>query len=134
MNVIVCLGSNNGILFNNRRVSKDINIFNDIFMYTDKLYVDNFSMDMINYYNLSGKVEVLSINDVEKGNFYFNEVNNQVNNVEKLIVYNFNRSYPHDYDFIINSDLVLESEVEFKGYSHDVITKKVYRCKDEEEV
>ena len=134
MNVIVCLSNDNGLLFNDRRVSKDINIFNDIFKYTNTLYVDKFSMDMIDYYNLNDKVKVFNINDVEKGAYYFNEVFTNINNVEKLIVYSFNRSYPHDLDFNINDNLILDNEEDLIGNSHDVITKRVYRCKYEEEV
>lgn len=134
MNVIVCLGDNNGLLFNNRRVSRDLTILNDIFKYTDRIYVDNFSSDLIDFYNLRDKTSFLNIKDVEKGKYYFNEVYNDIKDVEKLIVYFFNRSYPHDFDFIIRENYILESEEEFAGNSHDLITKKVYRCNNEKEV
>ena len=49
--------------------------------------------------------------------------------ISELIIYRWNRNYPHDFDFDINiteSNFKIASTDEFRGSSHEKITKEVY--------
>lgn len=49
--------------------------------------------------------------------------------ITTVYIYNFNRVYPADvvFKFPANKQFVLQCSGTFKGSSHDVITKEVYR-------
>ena len=47
--------------------------------------------------------------------------------IKELIVYKWNRVYPADAEFEMPEGFVLQSRVDFAGYSHEKITKEIYR-------
>lgn len=133
MRIIACCDDNNGILFNNRRVSQDIKVTNRIIELTkgSTLWMDNYS------YSLFSKAEAVNINVsenimseandgeycfVEKENIHFFE-----QNVEEIILFRWGRVYPSDKVLDINlQEWHLKQVEEFSGNSHDKITMEVY--------
>lgn len=119
MEVIYCVDNNLGISFNNRRVSSDKEIINDIYKDYDCINIFKRSEDLFREkkYNVIESID----NDV-----YFLEDNYNIFS-SKLILYKFNRDYPSDVK--LNYDLSkykMISSYNFKGNSHDKITKEVY--------
>jgi hypothetical protein len=130
MEIIICLDDNNGMLFNNRRQSRDSKLLLDIknslngsltiFSFSEKLV----SSAEIPYEIMSGSASENTVLFVEdRGIKEFLPVTN------KITVYRWNRVYPAD----MSLDIVLSAEgfritqtVDFEGTSHEKITKEVY--------
>ena len=116
MNIIVCLEDKNGMMFNKRRLSQDVAIREDIYK-----NMDGKSLIMNDYsYKMFSKENLQFIEDKQLGNFE--------SEIDKIIVYYWNRRYPSDLKFDIdfsNGKWEIVSEEEFEGNSHDKITKKV---------
>ena len=130
MEIIICLDDNNGMLFNNRRQSRDSKVLLDIknslngnltiFPFSEKLV----SSAEIPYEIMSGSASENTVLFVEdRGIEEFLPVTN------KITVYRWNRVYPAD----MSLDIVLSAEgfritqsVDFEGTSHEKITKEVY--------
>ena len=121
MKVIVCLDDKNGMLFGNRRQSRDRIVIEDICKMTDVLSIHTFSEKLFSEVTLQLNV---------KDDFF---VENQPligyeDKIEEIVVYGWNRVYPSDKQFdisLVNWKVV--SEEEFAGYSHEKITKRIYR-------
>ena len=47
--------------------------------------------------------------------------------IKELIVYKWNRVYPADVEFEMPAGFALQSSMDFAGYSHEKITKEIYR-------
>lgn len=130
----MCLDDNNGMMFNHRRQSRDKAVLehiafdckgSNLYMneYSYKLFAD---MDMENVV-----VEPDFIQQAGKGDYCFVEGPNvfpSKADIEKLIIYRWNRKYPADLYFELSLDKewkLLESK-EFQGTSHEKITKEIY--------
>lgn len=132
MKLIVCVDLDNGMLFNNRRQSKDRILIENIYNFigNKKLWITSFSKDLFEKekYNLFNLEEV---GKIEKDDFCFIEnISPKIlaGDVNEIILYNWNRKYPADLYFDISlDDWQIESEIEFEGSSHDKITQKIYR-------
>ena len=119
MVIIVCLDQKNGMRFNHRRLSRDREIIKDIYkMLLDApLYMS--SQSQILFEDYDGKI-VVDPKFMETSDF-------DTHKVDEIIVYRFDTVYPADEYFPINlNEYILMEESEFKGYSHDVITKEIY--------
>ena len=130
MEIIICLDDNNGMLFNNRRQSRDSKLLLDIknslngnltiFPFSEKLV----SSAEIPYEIMSGSASENTVLFVEdRGIKEFLPVTN------KITVYRWNRDYPAD--LTLDIDLAKEgfrsvSVYEFAGSSHEKITKEVF--------
>lgn len=130
MEIIICLDDNNGMLFNNRRQSRDSKVLWDIknnlqnsltiFPFSEKLV----SSAEIPYEIMSGSASENTVLFVEdRGIKEFLPVTN------KITVYRWNRVYPAD--LTLDIDLAKEgfrsvSVYEFAGSSHEKITKEVF--------
>ena len=130
MEIIICLDDNNGMLFNNRRQSRDSKLLLDIknslngsltiFPFSEKLV----SSAEIPYVIMSGSASENTVLFVEdRGIKEFLPVTN------KITVYFWNRVYPAD--LTLDIDLAKEgfrsvSVYEFAGSSHEKITKEVF--------
>lgn len=133
MKLIVCVDLNNGMLFNNRRQSKDNNLIVHIsnMIGDKKLWITEFSK---NLYKEKINYNLLKLDDVSKiseDEFCFIEnISPSVleKNVEEIIIYNWNRNYPADFYFDINLDnWILKSQIDIIGSSHSKITQKIYK-------
>ena len=130
MEIIICLDDNNGMLFNNRRQSRDSKLLLDIknslngsltiFPFSEKLV----SSAEIPYEIMSGSASENTVLFVEdRGIKEFLPVTN------KITVYRWNRVYPADMSLDIDlpaEGFRLVSTVDFEGTSHVKITKEVY--------
>ncbi len=132
MIVIICIDEQNGMLFNKRRQSRDVVLIEDIIKTVGdkRLFIDSFSESLFAGYDNVYIAENM-LDEATNGDFCFVEnkdVSANVNKIEKLIIYKWNRLYPSDFKF--NETLLdsfhMESTVDFKGNSHEKITKEVY--------
>ena len=133
MNIIICIENSGGMLFNRRRVSRDKAVVEDIVSYTDgaMLRMNEYSSvlfaDCGRYY----AVDEDFLEKAAPGDYCFVEntaFDGFIGEIEKIIVYNWNRDYPSDlkFDISVLEGFALEDEREFTGNSHDCITRRVY--------
>lgn len=128
MVIIVCLDQKNGMRFNHRCLSRDREIIKDIYktLLDAPLYMSEKSR--ILFENYEGKI-VADPNFMEKSDmFCFVETSDfDTSGVDEIIIYRFDAIYPADEYFPIDLDeYILMEESEFKGYSHDRISKEIY--------
>ena len=125
MILITCIDNSNGIMFNKRRVSKDALLIERLKGITkeNKVYVSEYSKPLFEGFdNL-----VLSIEKLTNNDFYFLEDEDYTGNIDKIIIYKWNRDYPADKYFDIDlSSYELISTQDFQGSSHDLITEEIY--------
>ena len=132
MTLFICLDKNNGISFNNRRQSRDIAVVSRMCERAKNsiLHISENSSSLF-----APLPPILSIdnNPLEKtksGEFCFVEsIENYelINKVKKIIVYRWDKVYPHDESFKFDfNNFTLESLCEFSGKSHNKITEEVY--------
>ncbi len=132
MNIIVCLDDNGGMLFNQRRQSRDRIVTADILSSTSasRLLISSFSEKLFENSINKPIADDNFLSIAGKGDFCFVE-NRKLAEYEKdintIIVYRWNRVYPTDFTFDLNlAQWKLISAKEFTGYSHKKITKEVY--------
>ena len=126
MTLYVCLDDRNGMLFNNRRQSRDGAVLADIrASVPDLLTIDSFSEKLI-----SASAIPYAVGDPVPGVHFFLENRNASELLplaKKIVLYRWNRVYPADFRFDGDlSGFALESTLEFPGTSHETITKEVY--------
>lgn len=138
MNVIVCLDEKQGMLFHMRRQSQDRVLREHILQICEEsvLWMNAYS------YKLYASMEERPVNiEVEEaflqkaagGEFCLVEnvpLKPYESQIEMLIVFCWNKTYPADCHFNVNLDdgvWELEKETDFAGSSHPKITEKRYR-------
>lgn len=127
MTVYVCLDDRDGMLFNNRRQSRDARVLEDIRNSADLLTIDSFSEKLIAEAEIP---YVLAEKTLAEDAHFFLE-NRPASQVlpasSRLVIYRWNRHYPADVRFDGDLSLfTLQSTEEFPGNSHETITKEVY--------
>ena len=135
MRAAFCIDDMGGILFNNRRVSSDGAVFADLKkLYSDKLYVTPFSAGLMQRYNVEYVADDNIFNITGNDAMLFIEnisVKPHLKNISEIIVYHWNRRYPSDFKTDIDfSHLLLTDTYDFKGTSHDKITREIYQNPD----
>ena len=135
MILIACVDERNGMLFNGRRQSRDSVLCRDILRECrgKKLYLSPYSSGL---FERSGDVKIMVSENMEvqaaEDSFYFVEdikPRGCEEQISRLILYNWNRAYPADVYFPLDvsaDSWELERQEEFRGSSHERITKKVY--------
>lgn len=131
MKVIVCLDDNKGLLFNNRRQSRDRLVTEDIIknLNGEKLFVLPFSEKLFEGYENVCCVEESAFLDFSQDGTFFveNIALSEYRNIDSVVVYKWNRVYPADFYCDIDfGAFSLVEESDFKGNSHEKITKQVY--------
>lgn len=134
MIVILCIDDNQGMMFNHRRQSKDRVLLEDIMEYTkkNKLYLNEYSYQLFSGLNTENIiVDQAFINKAGNGEYCFVEdqaLLSHEEKIEKLIVYKWNRRYPADLylDITLKDPWKVIATTEFKGSSHEKITKEIY--------
>ncbi|MBP3315973.1 MAG: ribonuclease Z [Clostridia bacterium] len=135
MKVIVCLDNNGGMMFNNRRQSKDRVLNADVLRMTERsrLCIAPFSLKL---FENSGANLVCDENFLERAedtDYCFVEnkaLAPYVDRIEELVVYYWNRFYPTDVSVDIDPHALgfkCVSIEEFEGSSHEKITKEIFR-------
>ena len=131
MIVIVALSENGGMTFNHRRQSKDIALRERIFnlIQDKKLFVNEYTAKQFE------DVANLIIDDnclasASNGDYVFVEnqdVSPYQDDIERLIVYRWNRDYPADTFFPIDlNNWHCSQTFDFEGNSHEKITEYVF--------
>ena len=131
---IVCVDDSMGMLFNNRRQSKDIVLTTKIIEMSNisRLLISEFSRSLFDTFDSN----ILLINNnfldiADTGDFCFVEnysLYPYLDKIEKLIVFKWNREYPSDFSLDIDlSQWSLITTTNFKGNSHEKITMEVYK-------
>ncbi len=135
MIVIVCVDDNNGMLFHNRRQSRDVLLYEHILQLTQdkKLLMNEYSAKQFLKQESENIVVRNDFLDVAEENDYCFVENEDISqkqyDIQKIILYRWNRVYPADYYFQFpnkGKEWKLQHTREIKGNSHDVITEEVY--------
>lgn len=128
MKVIICLDDNNGMLFNNRRQSRDSAVLEDVFasLGEEKLNIFQFSQKLFDSF---GDRVSICITLMEQGTYFIENIDlkSYEGSIDEIVVYRWNRVYPADFYCEIDLGAFnVVSEGEFPGSSHEKITKIVY--------
>lgn len=128
MKLVICLDDNKGMLFNNRRQSRDKAVVEDIISSCNSLYITPFSQKLFADY-ISRVTVAENVSDLDKDDTLFLENINpaELENVNQITVYNWNRVYPADLHCTVDFSLYsLVSETQLAGNSHPKIIKQVF--------
>lgn len=127
MHLIVCIDDCDGMSFCGRRQSRDSEVFDHIFRLTagNKLWVSPYSARFISCANVIA--DEAFQNKAGDGDYCFVETDALLpsyDNLESVILYHWNRSYPSTVKFPRNllDGMHLEATEEFAGSSHEKIT------------
>ena len=129
MKIFICLDDNSGMMFNGRRQSRDAFVVRDIMSSIGEsvLNIDKYSQVLFKAFE--HKINVVDSFD---SGFCFIEnkdVTPYLKDAKKLVIYKWNRKYPSDMRFTADFSAFgfsLYEVNEFKGRSHDIITKETY--------
>lgn len=133
LTVAVCTDERGGMMFNNRRVSRDRILIDDLVVSVDGvIYIDKYSSLLFEPH--ADRVTVLGdvLADAPAGAVCFVEVPPimpHAGDISRLIIYNWNRQYPFDRQLDISPvkmGFKLVAVTEFEGSSHEKITKEIY--------
>ena len=131
MNLIVCLDDRNGMMFNQRRQSRDIELCRRVLALTaGKLYMNAYSAKI---FPESDKIIVCEdfLEKAGENDFCFCECAIEtLENVTGIIIYRWNRLYPADVHFgfdLEGEGFTLVSAEEFIGNSHTAITEQIFK-------
>lgn len=131
MKLVVCLDDNFGILFNKRRQSSDeiqrIDLKNII--KEKKVYLTEYSFDLYKDLNLDFEIIDENSSNFLDDSFFIYEgefLEKVIEKVDEIICYFWNRDYPFDESFEILENFKLIESFDFKGKSHDKITRKIF--------
>ena len=119
MKVISIVDDDYGIMFNNRRVSKDSVLNEHIIKMLDggKLWLSLYSKQLFGF---AGRDDFCFVED--------SEIVSYEDMVDEVYLYKWNRKYPSDVKFpkdMLN-DFKLEGSTDFEGNSHEKITEERY--------
>ncbi len=135
MIIIVCVDDNNGMLFHNRRQSRDTFLYKHIIEVTEgkRLLMNSYSAKLFSEKQKEHIIVQCDFLEIASENDYCfvenTELLNYQNNIQKIILYRWNRVYPADtyFQFPFNKDKwKLEKTTDIIGNSHNIITEEVY--------
>lgn len=134
MKVILCLDDNNGMLFNKRRQSRDRIVTEDVFsdLNGQQLKISPFSEKLFADYSQSVCVDDDFLNKADENDVCFVEDRALAtfDNITEIVVYKWNRVYPADFKCDVDFEaFAMVEEYEFQGFSHEKITKQIFRKK-----
>lgn len=133
MKVFLCTDARGGTAFNKRRQSRDREVIADIIRTVEngELIVSHYSAPLFDGYYV--RVEDEPLNATGDTSYCFVEcadIKKHLNGIDTLIIYNWNRDYPSDKKLDVIPEkcgFKLTGKYEFKGKSHDKITKEIYK-------
>jgi hypothetical protein len=134
MTVFVCIDNRGGMLFNKRRQSRDSRVIEDVIRTADDgvLYISDFSEILFEESNASVISVPEPLESAGDGSFVFIEnkhLGDYLDRIDRLIIYKWNRKYPSDFSLDVDpvaAGFKKKSTREFKGTSHDKITREDY--------
>ncbi len=134
MIIVVCLDDLDGMLFNNRRQSRDRQLTADLLNLVGDgvLWMAPYSLSLFpddapcrieacdDFLQQAGEREYAFVED--------RDVRPYLEKTEEIVIYRWNRRYPRDLTFQADlRDWDLVSETQFSGYSHEIITREIYK-------
>lgn len=133
MIVMVCVDDNNGMMFNKRRQSQDRVLRQRMLELTGekKLWMNAYSRKQFSEEDES-RIAVVEdeFQNIQPGEYCFLEDQDPAryeDQIEELIVFHWNRTYPADLHCTLDlSDWNLTETEEFAGHSHEKITLERY--------
>ncbi len=132
MILIVCLDERGGMMFNNRRQSRDKAVIERIaeIVQSSKLWLNSYSQSLFDQSAISLEVDDNFLQKAGQGEYCFAENISPVDlaeQIEKIYIFRWNRHYPADFCFNLNlAAYKLIAQSEFAGNSHEKITLEVY--------
>lgn len=132
MTVAVCIDDNGGMLFNNRRVSRDEAVLRDLAKTAGDraIRINEFSVQLFTHAGIEYLESKNFLETADKDDICFAEnigLSQNIDKIDKLIVYCWNRRYPSDFKFDADMSLFSLAETyDLIGKSHDKITVNVY--------
>ena len=134
MTAIVCIEDRGGMTFMRRRLSKDKVLTEDIVKTVGDgiLYISDFSESLFAKSDISVMSVSNPLDSAEAGDYAFIEnsgLKESLEKIEVLIIYKWNRKYPFDFSLDVEPEkcgFSLKESYDFKGSSHDKITKEIY--------
>ena len=135
MRVIVCLDDKGGMTFNNRRQSRDRVLIADVVKMADgsKIFISQYSAMLFEESGASLVCDEHFLDLADSDGYCFVEdraLAPYADRIKEITVYKWNRKYPTDTYFDLDlSALGFErvSAEDLEGYSHEKITKEIYR-------
>ena len=135
MVIIVCLDDSKGMTFNKRRQSRDRRVLEDIARMAEgkRLLCNTYSHKLLSEHGLEHTACDAMLDEAEQGELCFVEnlsVSSALPRTEEIVAYLWNRRYPADTYFDVDpakEGFRLVSREDFEGYSHEKITKEIYR-------
>ena len=134
MKLIVCVDDSNGMMFNNRRQSRDRVLIEELLNTTKegRLYIAPYSK--ILFQDITALIETETLLEEAGADDYCFVENKTLlphsDRIDELIIYRWNRTYPADMHLDVDLaalSMKLISTTEFAGSSHEKITKELYR-------
>lgn len=129
MKAIVCVDDDYGILFNNRRVSRDKSLIQWLmnFINNNKIWIRPYSKDLFNGYdNIYVSYDYLDKAGTDDYCFIEDSMNSDyTRKVEYILLCKWNRRYPSDVKFqrdLLDKNWSVSILAEFSGTSHEKIT------------
>lgn len=133
MNIIVCVDDKFGISFMGRRVSRDRSVTEDIIrtVRDKKIYIHPDSAVLFSDFSDKVIADEDFLDKAETGDYCCienDDYKKHIKNIESVILYKWNRRYPADifFDVSIIGGKEPTKIYNFKGNSHEKITKEVY--------
>lgn len=135
MTVFICVDDRGGMTFMKRRLSRDKILTEDLVKTVGDgiLYISEFSESLFSESSLSVMSVSSPLQSAGKDDFVFIEnlpLSDALNKIDTLVIYKWNRTYPFDFSLDLNPDksgFLLVDSYDFKGNSHDKITKEIYK-------
>lgn len=135
MNVIACLDDAGGMMFNRRRQSRDRLLLADLKAMTvgTRLWVSPYSEKLLTEQEISVCVADDFLTRAGKDDWCFVEDRGAASVADRiccLVIYRWNRLYPGDLFWDIKPEengFRLVEQTEFAGYSHENITKEIWK-------
>lgn len=132
MIVIVCLDERGGMMFNNRRQSRDKAVIDRIveIVQGSKLWLNSYFKSLFDQVAIPLEVDDNFLQKAGNGEFCFVEnadITQYTPKIEKLYLFRWNRHYPADLYFPLDlGEFKQIARSEFTGNSHEKITLEVY--------
>lgn len=139
MTIFITLDDKNGMLFNNRRQSKDKFLRNDMLNTCGekRLWMNEYTSEQFEPLSNNIIIDESFLEKAEENDYCFVEncsFAEYIKKIGKIIIYKWNRVYPADmyFDTSILDGWKQLSTTEFEGNSHEKITKEEWGYENKE--